>query len=359
MRTASPTQMDGSRAGAFCSVGRCARCILFALLLAVPTSSWAISLYDVVQLSGEGYSDEQIIKLINVTHARFELDADRLVTLKEAGVSESVIQALIKASPTAPASFPETAPTGDLRLTDPAEAHRAESSHGQDPAPTVTPSAYRSSPHFRASAVQEGPFSSYPFEESGMGHGDSHQHYALAVEGLSVLILRSEAGRRTIAERAREVTGLLNQVTNEKPGGLFFASREPDAAVWYRTTAYDPPLRILRLGRGDVIAYQRRSLGAVSKERLAAYWAALLNDYTQLFIYGRAPRELVELHLGEALSRVYEQLSSPTEEETDTSLDETTMLPRVLDHLTGEDKEHLLELATRVPAEFRENAEVP
>ena len=128
--------------------------------------------------------------------------------------------------------------------------------------------------------------------------------------------------------------------------------------MWYRTTLSDPPLRILSVGRGDVIAYQRRSLGGVSKDRLAAYWAALLNDYTQLFLYARPPRELVGLHLGEALSHVYEQLSSPSEEDSEASLDETTMVLRVLDHLTGEDKEHLLELATRLPAEFREDVEV-
>ena len=56
--------------------------------------------------------------------------------------------------------------------------------------------------------------------------------------------------------------------------------------------------------------------------------------------------------MGEALSHVYEKLSSPDEEETEPSLDETARVLRVLDHLTAEDKEHLVELATRVPAEF-------
>jgi len=317
-------------------------------LLVAPSSSWAISLDDVVRLSQKGYSDELIIELIDDTGARFQLDADGLVTLKEAGVSERVIQALIEATATDPS---EPFRTGDSEVTE-TETHGAESSGGHGHAPTVTPTAHRST-------LRGGPFSSHPFEESNMGHGGSHQHYALAVRGLSILILRSETGYRTIAERAGEVTLLLNHVMNEQRSGLFFASGEPEPAVWFRATATDPPLRILNVGRGDVIAYQRRSVGAVSKDRLAAYWAALLNDYSQLLIHRRAPRELVELHLGEALSHVYQKLSSPDEEETKSSLDGTARVLRVLDHLTAEDKEHLVELATRVPAEFRTSEEAP
>ncbi len=348
MITALPTQTDGSQVGARYAIGRCARWILFALLLVAPSSSWAISLDDVVRLSQKGYSDELIIELIDDTGARFQLDADGLVTLKEAGVSERVIQALIQATATDPS---DPIGTGDSEVTE-TETHGAESSGGHGHAPTVTPTAHRST-------LRGGPFSSHPFEESNMGHGGSHQHYALAVRGLSILILRSETGYRTIAERAREVTLLLNHVMNEQRSGLFFASGEPEPAVWFRATATDPPLRILNVGRGDVIAYQRRSVGAVSKDRLAAYWAALLNDYSQLLIHRRAPRELVELHLGEALSHVYQKLSSPDEEETKSSLDGTARVLRVLDHLTAEDKEHLVELATRVPAEFRTSEEAP
>ncbi len=104
MRTVSPTHMDIGQAAAR-RVVRCARCIFLAFWLAVPTVNFAVSLYDVVRLSQAGYSDEQIIELLDDTGARFQLEADSLVTLKEAGVSESVIQALIKASPTAPASY--------------------------------------------------------------------------------------------------------------------------------------------------------------------------------------------------------------------------------------------------------------
>lgn len=325
-------------------------CMLLGLLLAVPQSNWAMSLADVIELSRAGYSDEQLIEVIRITQARFQLDADDVITLKKAGVSETVVKALIEASavrspspspppPRAPDHFPTT------------EAIEDAEHHGEhEPAPQHTA---RSS---RAALLEDGPFSSYAFEETGMGH---HLHRALAVRGIPILILRSEAGHHSVTDRAREATGRLNRAVVDRPGGFFVAMGEPDVAVWYRTGASDPPVRILELSRGDVIAYQRRSLGPVSRQRLAAYWAALLSDYTQLFVLGRAPTELTRSHLGETLDRIYEKLRSSSVEETGAPPDETRVILEVLDHMTGEDKEHLLELATRVPAEFGENREVP
>jgi hypothetical protein len=181
----------------------------------------------------------------------------------------------------------------------------------------------------------------------------------LAVRGLPILILRSEAGHHSVSDRAREATGRLNRAVVDTPGGFFVAMEEPDVAIWYRTGASDPAVRILEVDRGDVVAYQRRSLGPVSRERLAAYWAALLSDYTQLFVLGRAPTELTRSHLGETLDRIYEELRYASVEETGALAGETRVMLKILDHLTGEDKEHLLELATRVPAEFGENREMP
>lgn len=99
-----------------------------------------------------------------------------------------------------------------------------------------------------------------------------------------------------------------------------------------------------------MVAYQTRSLGEVSGERLAAYWAALLNDYTALFLFGLPPRDLTGLHIGETLERVYEELSSASKSDEPGMAHASTLA--LLDHLAAEDKEHLLELAARVPAEF-------
>ena len=68
-----------------------------ALFLIVPTTARALSLHDVIQLSNAGYSDKRIISLISATQSRFQVDADSLVTLTEAGVSDRVLQAIIEA----------------------------------------------------------------------------------------------------------------------------------------------------------------------------------------------------------------------------------------------------------------------
>ena len=92
--------------------------ILVLLLLAASKMSWAVSLYDVIQLSKAGRSDEEIIKLIDDTHAQFELDAESIATLKEAGVNERIIQALVNASaPRAPTSA-ETAQPRESRAAE-------------------------------------------------------------------------------------------------------------------------------------------------------------------------------------------------------------------------------------------------
>lgn len=346
--------------------------ILFGLFFFLPQVNWALSPYDLIQLSRAGYSDEQIIELIKVTDSRFHLDAESLVKLKEADLSETLIQALIEANSTGPPSSPSHDQTRVSETTDTSGDNGTHANHGHAPEadevtikPKPSNSLSASSVQTRDSSstplnlpslgsiIQGNPFSYYAFEEPGSGHGNSHRHYALSVSGLLILILRSEAGHHTIADRAREITELLNLVVKSQPDGSFFTRSDPNPAIWYQPKDSNPPLPILTVERGDVIAYQRRSLTQVSKDRLAAYWAALLNDYTRLFVFKSAPMELVGLHLGEILTRIYTELNSRNQGGTKTPSDEIMSVSQILDHLAVEEKEHLLELATRVPAEFQ------
>ena len=68
--------------------------MLLGILLAAPQSSWAMSLADVIELSRAGYSDQQLIELIQITHARFQLDADSVITLKKDSLSVSAKSSL-------------------------------------------------------------------------------------------------------------------------------------------------------------------------------------------------------------------------------------------------------------------------
>ncbi len=69
--------------------------------MAMATPAGALSIVDIVQLSQNSYSEEAIIKLIEVTSSAFELEAEDVPRLKELGVSEAVIRVMLERVPAA------------------------------------------------------------------------------------------------------------------------------------------------------------------------------------------------------------------------------------------------------------------
>ena len=55
-----------------------------------------LSLYDVEALSKNGLRDEVIIEQIKTTNSTFHLSADQIIELKDAGVSQNVIEYMIE-----------------------------------------------------------------------------------------------------------------------------------------------------------------------------------------------------------------------------------------------------------------------
>lgn len=86
---------------------------------------------DVVKLLENGFGDEQIIRTIEASSSQFNISADALIELKKAGVSQTVISAMLKAatpkttavtseSPPAPvASLPPAQPYALIASTSP------------------------------------------------------------------------------------------------------------------------------------------------------------------------------------------------------------------------------------------------
>jgi len=68
---------------------------LLLLLLVFPASLYAISVFDVIRLTQEKYSDREIIRIIQITDSRFALKADDTSRLKKEGVTESVIREML------------------------------------------------------------------------------------------------------------------------------------------------------------------------------------------------------------------------------------------------------------------------
>src|SRR5262249_4896134 len=77
------------------STSRAVPFLLLVLLLSFPASLSAISVFDVIRLTQEKYSDREIIRIIQLTDSRFALKADDTARLKQEGVTESVIREML------------------------------------------------------------------------------------------------------------------------------------------------------------------------------------------------------------------------------------------------------------------------
>ena len=73
------------------------RSIVVAAILAltVPSMVYSLSIYDVIMLSQKDYEADDIVALIETTGSAFDLTAKDVTRLKKAGVSETVIQAML------------------------------------------------------------------------------------------------------------------------------------------------------------------------------------------------------------------------------------------------------------------------
>ena len=77
--------------------------IVAAVLALSPVAADAITLKEIVQLSRAGLGDEVLLALIEVDQKVFAIDSETLHMLKDQGVSERVIVALIRSGRTQPA----------------------------------------------------------------------------------------------------------------------------------------------------------------------------------------------------------------------------------------------------------------
>ena len=78
---------------------------LFGVFAACAPSASALSLFDVIQMTQGGYEEEEIVRLIDVTGARFELDAAGLKALRAAEVPLAIIHRLLDDGGVAPDAY--------------------------------------------------------------------------------------------------------------------------------------------------------------------------------------------------------------------------------------------------------------
>src|SRR5258708_16272629 len=86
--------------------------ILFAVMAVAAGRAQAVTIRDVIELSKAGLSDPVLLALIEVDRGVFPIDTATMKQLKEGGVSEAVIVAMIRSrrTPSAPEPQPAHAP---------------------------------------------------------------------------------------------------------------------------------------------------------------------------------------------------------------------------------------------------------
>ena len=82
---------------------RIALLVAIPLLFILPTRADALTVRDIVELTGAGLGEEVLLALIEVDRSVFPIDTATLKRLKAAGVSERVILAMIRSGRTQPA----------------------------------------------------------------------------------------------------------------------------------------------------------------------------------------------------------------------------------------------------------------
>ncbi|MGH9408577.1 MAG: hypothetical protein ACRD1V_03905 [Vicinamibacterales bacterium] len=88
-------------------MGRIAAFALAILLTGSASTAWAVTVHDVIELSRAGLSDDILLTLIDVDRTVFTIDATTLEALKQAGVSDTVVKAMIRSGRTPATSTPE------------------------------------------------------------------------------------------------------------------------------------------------------------------------------------------------------------------------------------------------------------
>lgn len=307
-----------------------------AVLAMAPLSVSALSVYDIIQLKQKNYDDQTIIDLIKATDSAFKLKADDIIRLKELGISESVMQTMLKATH----KEPDLAP--DNHSPSPSTTSNASSHHASiEPSSAGDIVLHNTTTAFvvpNASRL----FDSSLFKEANSGH---HDHNAINLMGIRLLVLRDEGVFSSVATRADTIVTRLEQAVTAGEGSFHSGRSATDNAIMFYPNGADNPLIILNVSRSDASAYQLRSGRKVTPEQLAAYWSDLLSDYWSIVINSVAPDRLADLHEGEVLKALHEQWQKSNETESAQLADAAQLLPRP-------QQQHLLRLAMTVPRDF-------
>jgi len=301
--------------------------ILFLVLWCVFISpALAVNIYDVVELTRRGYSEKEIVGIIDATESVFELTSEDVQGLTNLGISLPVIEAMMK---------------------------RSDSSDKNDRGPAIAPLTSSSVPDSRPgtyaapTATVRAPFSVDLVREEATG---GHHHVAVELYGAQLLIVRDEGRYPSLEDRARAIALRLDEAKQLGQGEFRAVHSGGKDTVVFRSVGGARDVPIVTVSNSDAIAYDVRSERRVNADLLAMYWSALLSDYWTIVFQREAPERLRHLHRGEALMLLYSVVRNMP-------VDEEFSLDRGVQRLPQSIQQHLERLAYAVPDDFDESDE--
>jgi hypothetical protein len=365
------------------------------LALIVPRMVYSLSIYDVIMLNQKGYEADDIIALIETTGSAFDLTAKDIARLKETGVSETVIQAMLSvvlmdpqgnthlsAKPTTDQRSQETdthaTVTGnksrkkykwsltlgkellsESQLSDSASSEPHDSQKGyatpnsnigsirprkiSQPSMVIKKSRRVQLP---LDTLSGGTFTSISVNEEGAG---GHQHQAITFENIKLLILRDEGAYPSVSARVASIERHLQEARSIGKG-IFKADHTVGGVHTVVFQAQDGrEIIIITASKRDAQTYQARSGRHVNSDILADYWSDLLTDFWSIIFQAAEPTRLSNLHEGEALLALSRQLTEVKNSDAKQLTEAVRSLPRKV-------QKHLELLAATVPREFGSNS---
>jgi len=315
------------------------------LLLMAPALSYALSIYDIIQLSKKNYSDQDIVSLIQATDSAFTLKADDIVRLQGLGLSEPVIQAMVQAIPEQsdvepPATYP--VPADAIKYPAQSSVTHNGSTHKEHTAVSSTQADSKTVKVTHGILIAGGRFNSGTLRETRSGH---HDHSAVNLAGVQLLVLRAEGQFSSVTARANAIVKRLDQAASVGEGTFHSMPTTTGDSVMFYGRGTDRPVLIMEVSQSDAVAYQRRSGQTVTPTLLATYWSDLLSDYWSITINQVTPERLSYLHDGEVLTDLYDQWGK-------LSGTQSAQLADAVQLLSRQQQQHLLRLAISVPRDF-------
>jgi hypothetical protein len=369
--------------------------VALALALTMPRIVYSLSIYDVIILNQKGYEADDIIALIETTGSAFDLTAKDVARLKETGVSETVIQAMLSVvlmdpqentnlspEPIANQQSQETGTQatatgskskekykwssilGKELLLESQLSGRASSDQHTSQKGHATSDSDVGNIHSRKisqpsmvikksqrvqlplDTISGGVFTSISVNEEGAG---GHQHQAITFENIKLLILRDEGTYPSVSARVASVERYLQEARSIGKGKFKVNHTTGGVHTVVFQAQNGRETIIISASRRDAQAYQTRSGRYVNADILADYWSDLLTDFWSIIFQAAEPTRLNNLHEGEALLALSRQL-------TEVKNGDAKQLTEVVRSLPRKVQKHLELLATTVPKEFGSNS---